>query len=68
MVHPRLVLPEFPAVTATAEQVGLIRHGRAVNLPDFSRAPLIRVFASQTELVAIMRRVAGTLFHPKVVL
>ena len=45
-----------------------IRNGMAVNLPEMSRAPLVKVFAGQTELVCIAGRVAGTLFHPKVVL
>ena len=67
-VHPRLVLPEFPAVTATPEMAARIRHGGAVNLPEFSKAPLVRVFVGQRELLAIARRVAGTLFQPKVVL
>src|SRR5882724_2667345 len=67
-IHPRLVLPEFPAVTATPETAARIRHGGAVNLPEFSKAPIVRVFAGQRELLAIARRVAGTLFQPKVVL
>jgi tRNA pseudouridine55 synthase len=62
------VLPEFPAVTADEIALGKIRHGNAVNLPEFGRAPLVRVFANQRDLVAICRRVAGTLFQPKVVL
>jgi hypothetical protein len=33
-----------------------------------SDAPLIKVFAGRTELLAIARRVAGTLFQPVVVL
>ena len=45
-----------------------IRNGMAVNLPEMSRAPLVKVFAGQAELVCIASRVAGTLFHPKVVL
>jgi tRNA pseudouridine55 synthase len=68
LLHPRLVLPEFPAVTATPENAAKIRHGGAVNLPEFSKAPMIRVFAGQRDLIAIARRVAGTLFQPKVVL
>jgi len=67
-LHPRLVLPEFPAVAATDEALARIRHGGAVNLPEFGKAPLIRVFSGQRKLVAIARRVAGTLFQPKVVL
>jgi tRNA pseudouridine55 synthase len=67
-VHPRRVLPEFPSVTATDENLARIRNGMAVNLPEMSRAPLVKVFAGQAELVCIASRVAGTLFHPKVVL
>lgn len=72
-VHPRLVLPEFPAVTATPEALARIRHGAAVNLPYFapraSAHPVrVRVFSDQTHLIAIARQIAGTLFHPKVVL
>lgn len=67
-VHPRMLLPDFPAVTATEEDAGKIRHGRAVNLPELSRARLVKVFRGQSELIAIASRVAGTLFQPKVVL
>ncbi|HEY2499343.1 MAG TPA: tRNA pseudouridine(55) synthase TruB [Candidatus Angelobacter sp.] len=67
-LHPRLVLPEFPAVVASPESAARIRHGGAVNLPEFSKASIVRVFAGQRELLAIARRVAGTLFQPKVVL
>jgi tRNA pseudouridine55 synthase len=67
-LHPRLILPEFPAVTASPESAARIRHGGAVNLPEFSKAPMVRVFLGQRELLAIARRVAGTLFQPKVVL
>jgi len=68
LIHPRLVLPEFPAVTAPSEVVGRLRNGGAINLPEFSKAPTVRVFANQQELLAIARRVAGTLFQPKIVL
>jgi len=67
-LHPRLVLPEFPAVVASPESAARIRHGGAVNLPEFSKAAIVRVFVGQRELLAIARRVAGTLFQPKVVL
>ena len=72
-VHPRLVLPEFPAVTAPPEALAKIRHGAAVNLPYFTprasaRPVYVRVFADQTRLIAIARQIAATLFHPKVVL
>jgi tRNA pseudouridine55 synthase len=68
MIHPRRILPAFPCVTADETNVNRIRHGQAVNLPEMSRAPLVKVFAGQKELIAIASRVAGTLFHPKVVL
>jgi len=68
LIHPRLVLPEFPAVTAPPESVSRLRNGGAVNLPEFSKAPTVRVFSGQRELLAIARRVAGTLFQPKIVL
>ena len=67
-LHPRLVLPEFPAVTAPTEAVARLKNGGAVNLPEFSKALTVRVFANQRELLAIARRVAGTLFQPKIVL
>ncbi len=68
LFHLRRVLPEMPSVTANEEQAAWIRNGRAVNLPELSRSKLVKVFSSQTELLAIASRVAGTLFHPKVVL
>jgi tRNA pseudouridine55 synthase len=66
-VHPRRLLSPFPCVTATDENVSLIRAGRAVNLPELSRAPLVKVFRGQRELIAIATRVAGTLFHAGIV-
>ena len=68
LFHPRRVLPAIPCVTATEEDVAKIRHGRTVNLPEMSRAPWVKVFAGQADLVCLASRVAGTLFHPKVVL
>ncbi|MBV9610573.1 MAG: tRNA pseudouridine(55) synthase TruB [Acidobacteria bacterium] len=67
-VHLRRILPGFPCVTATPEAAARIRHGHAVNLPEMSRAKQVKVFAGQADLIAIATRVAGTLFHPKVVL
>lgn len=67
-VHPRKLLPLFPSVTADELTVALIRNGRTVNLPDVSRARQIKVFSSQRDLIAIATRIAGTLFHPKIVL
>jgi tRNA pseudouridine55 synthase len=67
-VHLRKVLPQFPAVTANDEMAARIRSGRAVNLPELSRAHQVKVFYGQRELIAIATRIAGTLFHPKIVL
>jgi tRNA pseudouridine55 synthase len=67
-VHLRRVLPALPSVTATDEAAAKIRVGRSVNLPEMSRAPLVKVFYGQNQLIAIAQRVAGTLFHPKFVL
>jgi tRNA pseudouridine55 synthase len=67
-IHPRQLLPEFPCVTANEDAVGLIRNGRAVNLPELSQARQVKVFAGQRELIAIATRIAGTLFHPRIVL
>jgi len=68
LVHPRRILPDLPAVTATDEALGRIRHGNPVNLPEMSRARQVKVFYGQNQLIAIATRVAGTLFQPKVVL
>jgi tRNA pseudouridine55 synthase len=67
-IHPRQLLPEFPCVTATEEMAARIRSGRTVNLPELSGARQVKVFTGQRELIAIATRVAGTLFHPKIVL
>jgi tRNA pseudouridine55 synthase len=66
-VHPRKLVPQLPCVTATEENAALIRSGRAVNLPEMSRAPQIKVFYGQRDLIAIATRIAGTLFHPRIV-
>jgi tRNA pseudouridine55 synthase len=66
--HPRTLLPEMPSVTVDDQMAGRIRNGMQVNLPDFSQASLIKVFTSPTDLLAIARRVAGTLMQPIVVL
>ncbi len=67
-VHPRKLLPQLPSVTADEATVARIRSGRTVNLPDLSRARQVKVFSGQRDLIAIATRVAGTLFHPKLVL
>ncbi|HMD18611.1 MAG TPA: tRNA pseudouridine(55) synthase TruB [Terriglobales bacterium] len=66
-VHPRMLVPQFPCVTANEESAALIRSGRAVNLPEMSRAPQVKVFYGQRDLIAIATRIAGTLFHPGIV-
>jgi tRNA pseudouridine55 synthase len=67
-IHPRSLLPELPSVTGDAQTLGKLRNGAQANLPEFSRAPLVKVFASQRDLVGIARRVAGTLFQPVIVM
>jgi tRNA pseudouridine55 synthase len=67
-VHPRRLLEEMPAVSADEQSLGKLRNGAQGNLPEFSWAPLVRVFAGQRDLAAIARRVVGTLFQPVVVL
>jgi tRNA pseudouridine55 synthase len=67
-VHPRALLLEMPSVTADTMALGRLRNGAQANLPEFSGAPLVKVFAGPRELVAIAKRVAGTLFQPVVVM
>ncbi len=67
-VHPRKLLPNLPSVTADEPTIARIRSGRTVNLPELSRASQVKVFSGQRDLIAIATRVAGTLFHPKLVL
>ena len=67
-VHPRKILPRFPSVTANEDMAAHVRSGRTVNLPEFSQAQQVKVFSGQRELIAIATRIAGTLFHPRIVL
>ncbi len=67
-IHPRALLPQMPSVTADEQTLGRFRNGMQANLPDFSDAPRVKVFAGQRELFAIAQRVAGTLFQPIAVL
>jgi tRNA pseudouridine55 synthase len=67
-VHPRMLLPEMPSVTGDAAALGKLRNGAQANLPEFSHAPLVKVFAGQRELVGVAKRVAGTLFQPVAVM
>jgi tRNA pseudouridine55 synthase len=66
--HPRTLLPEMPSVTVDEQTAGKIRNGMQVNLPEFSQSSLVKVFTAPTELLAITRRVAGTLMQPIVVM
>lgn len=66
--HPRTLLPEMPSVTVDEQTAGRIRNGMQVNLPEFSQATLVKIFETPTELLAIARRVAGTLMQPVVVI
>ena len=68
MLHPRAMLPEMPAVTADTIALGRLRNGAQANLAEFSAASQVRVFAGQRELVAIAKRIAGTLFQPLMIL
>ena len=67
-IHPRDLLPEMPAVVADAHSLSRLRNGAQANLPEFSQASMVKVFVGQRELVAIVRRIAGTLFQPVVVM
>jgi tRNA pseudouridine55 synthase len=67
-VHPRSLLPEMPAVSSDEHALGRLRNGMQANLPEFSQAPLVKVFGGPRELVGIARRVAGTLFQPVVMM
>jgi tRNA pseudouridine55 synthase len=66
--HPRTLLPEMPSVTVDEQVAGRLRNGMQVNLPDFSTAPLVKVFTSPVELLCVAKRIAGTLMQPIVVL
>ena len=66
-IHPRGLLPEMPAVTADEQALGRLRNGAQANLPEFSEAPMVKVFAGPRELAGIAKRVAGTLFQPTTV-
>ena len=66
--HPRTILTEMPCVTVDDQIAGRLRNGMQVNLSEFSQAPLVKVFTSPTEMLAIARRIAGTLMQPIVVM
>jgi tRNA pseudouridine55 synthase len=58
----------MPCVTVDDHTAGRLRNGMQVNLPDFSQAPMVKIFTSPVDLLAIGRRVAGTLMQPVVVM
>ncbi len=66
--HPRTLLPEMPSVTVNETTAGRLRNGMQTNLPEFSNAPLIKVFTGPRELLCIAKRIAGTLMQPIVVM
>jgi len=67
-LHPRGLLPDMPSVTGDQQSLGRLRNGGQANLPEFTSAPMVKVFAGQRDLVGIAKRVAGTLFQPVVVM
>lgn len=66
--HPRTLLPEMPSVTVDEQAAGRLRNGMQVNLPDFSSAAMVKVFTSPVDLLAIAKRIAGSLMQPILVL
>lgn len=68
LVPQRDLLTEWPAVMAPLDAQAKILQGRAVNLAEFSAAPMLRIFAPDGSLLAIGKRIAGSLIHPKLVL
>jgi len=66
--HPRTLLPEMPSVTVDEQVAGRLRNGMQVNLPEYSGAPLVKVFTSPSELLAVAKRIAGTLMQPILVM
>lgn len=68
LLPARRVLPKLPSVVATEEQLARVRHGNSVNLMELTQASQVKVLTQCGELAAIAKRVAGTLFQPKIVL
>jgi tRNA pseudouridine55 synthase len=66
--HPRTLLPQIPCVTVDDQTAGKLRNGMQVNLPDFSQSSLVKIFTTPVDLLAIGRRIAGTLMQPIVVM
>lgn len=67
LIPPTELLPEFPAVMASPDAAQRLRQGRTANLPEFSKTLTVRVFLPGGVLLAIARRVAGSLFQPQIV-
>jgi len=67
LLPPQRLLPEFPAVVAPPEAAAKLLHGQSANLPEFSRARMVKVFTADERLLALGRRIAGSLFHPEAV-
>ena len=67
MPHPRTMLPEMPCVTVDAGTLARMRNGMQVALPEFTGAPVVKVFAAQREMAGVAERVAGVLFQPSIV-
>jgi tRNA pseudouridine55 synthase len=67
LVPVRQVLSGMANVVLRSEETQRIRHGNSCNLAVFGPEEFVKVFDGP-ELIAIARRVAGTLFQPKVVL
>jgi tRNA pseudouridine55 synthase len=66
--HPRTLLVEMPSVMVDERTAGRIRNGMQVNVPEFSAAPMVKVFSGPRELLCVAKRVAGTLVQPVVVM
>jgi tRNA pseudouridine55 synthase len=67
LLSVQAVLPSMPNVILRSEETQRIRHGNSTNLPVFGPAELVKVFDGD-DLIAVAKRVAGTLYQPKVVL
>ncbi len=66
--NPRPLLPEMPSGRVDEQTAGKIRNGVQVNVPEFSGAPLVKVFAGPRELLCVAKREAETLVQPVVVM
>jgi len=62
--HPRTLLQQLPCVTADEAAASRLRNGMSVNLPEFSQAPLVKIFTGPRDLVGVGKRIAGTLIQP----